>query len=292
LEISLLGDGPENLRDGTNQMPKLQYKLQGLVLPVFTFIACLYLLLPLVIVVAFSLSTSHFVVFPPTGFTLTWYQQVLSSPEYMGSLFLSAKIAAQVIVIVFILGIPASIGLVRGTFPGRVWLTNLVMSPLVIPTVVFGFATLQFYPHFGLQGKPFAIVVGHSVWVLPVVVRYVTASLMSADLEKIELAASTLGASPVRVLFRITLPGIRASIVAAGLMVFALSFDETIIALFLATPDATPLPVRLFGQVMNNPGDTFVGAIGTVVLLISLGLVLVIEKFYGLERALIGQGVA
>lgn len=273
-------------------MLQIRYRFHGLVLPAFSLVICMFLTLPLIVVIAFSLSPSQYVVFPPTGFTLKWYQQVLSSTEYMGSLFLSFKIAIQVIIIVFLVGIPASVGLVRGKFPGRTMLTNAVMSPLVIPTVVFGFAALQFYPHLGLEGKPFAIVVGHSVWVLPVVVRYVTSSLMSADLEKIELAASTLGAAPMRVLLRITLPGVRAGIVAAGLMVFALSFDETLISLFLATANNTPLPVRLFGQVQNNPGDTFVGAVGTVVLLISFVFALIIEKFYGLERALIGRGVS
>lgn len=259
-------------------------------LPILTVVICAFIVLPLAVVIAFSVTTSPYVVFPPTGFSLRWYQQVLSSQEYIGSLVLSLQITVGVLGLVFLLGFPAALGLARGQFRGREALTYYVMSPILVPTVVFGLAALQFYPDLGLPGATTPIVIGHSVWILPVVVRYITASLLSADLDKMEQAAATLGARPFWVTMRITLPAIRPGMAAAGLMAFALSFDEAVISLFLSTPNATPLPVRILGQVQSNPGDTFTAAVGTVVLLISLGVAAIVEKIYGLERALIGRG--
>jgi len=127
------------------------------------------------------------------------------------------------------------------------------------------------------------IVAGHVVLTTPFVLRLVQASFSQFD-PNLERAAAGLGASPWGVLWRVTLPAVRAGVVGGAVFAAVLSFDEVVVALFLSGPDATTLPVRIFTTVDQSPGPVVLAA-GAVLVGLALVTFVLLEATIGVGRA-------
>ena len=247
-------------------------------------VVALYLLLPVIVVVATSVTTTAYPVFPPRGFTLQWFERFLLTPEFMSGMRLSALLAGTATLIAAVLGTAAAIGLARGPRRPRSALSALFLSPIVFPAVVLGLALLIFYSRTGLAGSFPGMVAAHVVLVTPFVVRMVAASLAEFD-DSVEEAARNLGASWLRVFFQVTLPIIRPGVVAGAVFAFIISFDELVVTLFLAGPGLQTLPIRVFTFVQYN-STPVISAISTALIAawVVLGVPLYI-RFLGIRHA-------
>ncbi|UOK58620.1 ABC transporter permease [Bacillus sp. OVS6] len=174
------------------------------------FIVYVFLLAPIVVVLMSSLTTTDYIVFPPKGLTLKWYVELVEHPEFMQSLVLSIIVAVGTSMIATAIGTLASIAVVRRQFKGKTAIVQLVGSPLLIPSVVFGVALLQFYSWIGLAASPLALIIGHIILTVPFVMRLVVASLAGFD-RSIEQAAMNLGLGKLKcfskLLFLLLNPG-------------------------------------------------------------------------------------
>lgn len=247
-----------------------------------------FALLPLVTIIAVSLSPSEFIVFPPKGLTLRWYVDAFTSTTYTQAFAFSLLLASAVVVGALLLGVPAAFALVRCEFPGRRVLASMVLGPLFVPGIFLALSLLVFFVQLGIAQTATPLFLGHIVVVLPFVVRFVSVGLVANDIQVIEQAAATLGADPFTVVRRVTLPLIRPALGASILIGFLASFDETVIALFFATPKVMTLPVRLLGDIEFSAAGTLVTAVASMLLVITFVGVLVVDRLYGLDRALIG----
>ena len=204
-----------------------------------------FLLLPLLIVVAAAFNAGNYFTFPPQGFSLKWFANFFQRREFMQALWLSVHLGFWTAVISTVAGTMASLVLVRGRFRGRDLLNAYVTSPLLLPQILTGVALLQYLSLLGLAQSYWALLIGHVVVTTPYVVRTVSAVLYNFDLA-LEEAAQSLGASPVRAFFEVTLGLIKPGVVAGAVLAFAISFDNFTISLFLTSPRLTPLPIELF----------------------------------------------
>jgi len=247
-------------------------------------VIALYLLLPVIVVVATSVTTTAYPVFPPRGFTLQWFERFLMTPEFMSGVRLSAMLALSATVIATCLGTAAAIGLARGPRRPRSALSALFLSPIVFPAVVLGLALLIFYSRTGLSGSFPGMVAAHVVLITPFVVRMVAASLAEFD-DSVEEAARNLGAGWARVFFQVTLPIIRPGVVAGAVFAFIISFDELVVTLFLAGPGLQTLPIRVYTFVQYN-STPVISAISTVLIAVwvVLGVPLYV-RFLGVRHA-------
>ena len=234
-----------------------------ILLAVTTLIA-LYLLAPVLVVVATSVTTTAYPVFPPRGFTFRWFGEFLQNPEFMSGMRLSALLALTATAIATCLGTAAALGLARGPQRPRSALAALFLSPIVFPAIVLGLALLIFYSRIGLSGSFAGIVAAHVVLVTPFVVRLVAASLAEFD-DSVEEAARNLGAGWPRVFFQVTLPIIRPGVVAGAVFAFIISFDELVVTLFLAGPGLQTLPIRIYMFVQYN-STPVISAISTTLI--------------------------
>lgn len=255
-----------------------------MILFVVNAVVALYLLLPVIVVVATSVTTTAYPVFPPRGFTLQWFERFLMAPEFMNGMRLSAMLAGTATLIAAVLGTAAAIGLARGPRRPRSALSALFLSPIVFPAVVLGLALLIFYSRTGLAGSFPGMVAAHVVLVTPFVVRMVAASLAEFD-DSVEEAARNLGASWLRVFFQVTLPIIRPGVVAGAVFAFIISFDELVVTLFLAGPGLQTLPIRVFTFVQYN-STPVISAISTALIAawVVLGVPLYV-RFLGIRHA-------
>jgi putative spermidine/putrescine transport system permease protein len=244
----------------------------------------LYLLAPVLVVVATSVTTTAYPVFPPHGFTLRWFGEFLRNPEFMTGVRLSALLAFAATSIATCLGTAAALGLARGPRRSRSTLAALFLSPIVFPAIVLGLALLIFYSRIGLSNSFAGLVAAHVVLVTPFVVRLVAASLAEFD-DSVEEAARNLGAGWPRVFFQVTLPIIRPGVVAGAVFAFIISFDELVVTLFLAGPGMQTLPIRIYSFVQYN-STPVISAISTTLIIawVVVGVPLYV-RFLGIRHA-------
>jgi len=254
-----------------------------ILLAVNTLVA-LYLLLPVIVVIATSVTTTAYPVFPPRGFTLRWFETFLGTPEFVSGMRLSALLAGTATLIATCLGTAAALGLARGPRRPGSALSALFLSPIVFPAVVLGLALLIFYSRTGLAGSFLGMAAAHVVLVTPFVVRMVGASLAEFD-DSVEEAARNLGAGWLRVFFQVTLPIIRPGVVAGAVFAFIISFDELVVTLFLAGPGLQTLPIRVFTFVQYS-STPVISAISTSLIAawVVLGVPLYV-RFLGIRHA-------
>jgi spermidine/putrescine transport system permease protein len=240
-------------------------------LRVFFFLVVVFLYAPIVILLVFSFNDSAVPTFPLSGFTLHWYREFLANSELRGALETSAIIAALSSAGAVVLGVLASIALTRRRFGGRAAVSALLLSPLVIPYVVFGISLLLLFHQLGVPRSILTVVIGHVVISLPYTILVLVPRLDQVDVS-LEEAAFDLGASRLRTFRSITLPLILPAVVSAFLIAFTTSFDEYAVASFVVGPRVT-FPIYLYSALRFPSQLPQVIAVAVVVLVLSLVVV-------------------
>lgn len=241
-----------------------------------------FLALPLLIVIPISFSSSQFLQFPPTGFSLQWYDRYLSSGAWLTATATSILIAALVVVVALLVGSAAAISVVRAKGRGKVLLAMSCLIPLVIPNIVLAVAFFFLFSKIGLVGTVGGLVFAHSVLSLPLVFVTMVAGLYGIDPD-LPRAAAVLGANPARVIFKITVPLMWTSIITAALFAFVHSFDEIVIALFLTSLSVTTLP-KLIWENLVMYIDPTVSAVSTLLIVLASITVVMAQKTQSRKR--------
>ena len=244
----------------------------------------IFILAPLLVTVAISVSDTAYVVFPPRGFTLRWYWKVLQDEDFLSSFRFSAGLAVAATCGALLLGVPAAFAVTRHKFPGREAATAVLLSPLIFPVLITGVALLQLFATIGSDNTPLNMLIAHVLVTTPYVVRTVSASLTLAD-ATLEDAARTLGAGSWMVFRRIIMPQVAPGMAAGGLFAFMISFDNFPISLWLADAQHNPVPLLIF-QMIGNVFEPSVGAISTLMMVLAMLIVVALERIMGLRRAM------
>jgi spermidine/putrescine transport system permease protein len=240
-------------------------------LRVFFVLVVAFLYAPIAILLIFSFNDSAIPSFPLSGFTLHWYHEFLTNSDLRGALETSAIIAALSSVGAVVLGVLASIALTRRFFRGKAAVSALLLSPLVIPYVVFGISLLLLFHTIGVPRSVLTVVIGHIVISLPYTILVLVPRLDQIDVS-LEEAAFDLGASRLRTFRSITLPLILPAIVSAFLIAFTTSFDEYAVASFVVGTRVT-FPIYLYSALRFPNQLPQVIAVAVVVLVVSLVVV-------------------
>lgn len=254
---------------------------------VVIFMLSLFILAPIFAVIYYSFGPETRFVFPPPSLTLKWYINLIQHPEIKWSFILSLNIVLYVIPISAAFSIPASLALVRYNFPAKSLINLLFLSPLMIPTLILGLALLQVYSLHGLFDSKIGVVVAHVIITIPYFIRSVMASLYGVD-RSLEEAASLLGAGPLRIFFKITLPIIKPGIIAGTVFAFIISFDEFTTTFFVTGQSTITLPVRIYNHIQTH-NDPTVAALSTIMICFSFGIILIVNKLVGLEKMVITE---
>jgi len=226
--------------------------------------------------------------FPPEGYSLRWFANILGERAFVSGFLLSLEVGIAATLLGLSLGVPASLCLARYRFPGRETVNTLLLFPLVVPGVVLG--TSIYLSHIEVEidtglpltGSLVGLVIGHVLLVIPWSVRLVSASCAGLDLA-IEEAAQNLGANPWITFWRVTLPAIRPGIVAAALFGFVASFGNLEMSLFLVGPGRTTLPIAIL-QYLEWKIDPTIAAV-SVLQIVFIGAAMVItDRFVKISR--------
>ena len=249
-----------------------------------------FILAPILIVCAVAFTPEGFLSFPTRGLSLRWFRTILDYPEFLRAFRDSLWLAALSSTIAIALAVPAALGIVRHRFLGREAMTSLFMSPLMVPHVVLGIAFLRFFTQIGLSGTFLGLVLSHVVVILPFALRLVLAASYGMD-QRIEHAAISLGAESATVFRRVTLPLILPGVVSGWMLAFINSFDEVTMTVFIASPSTTTLPVRMFLYIQDNI-DPLVTSVSACLIAMTIVVMIVLDRLYGLDRLFLGGGKA
>jgi putative spermidine/putrescine transport system permease protein len=215
----------------------------------------LFLIAPVVIIIIVSFSGADYLKFPPPYLSLRWYARFFGVPSWRQSIIVSTQVAGLTMVLATVLGLLASLALVRGRFRGKGTIYALLLSPLIVPTIITAIGLYFFFVRIKATGSIVAMALGHTVLALPVVVIIMAATLQGFDI-RFEQAALSLGASRLTALRRITLPLIFPGLLSAALFAFLTSFDELLIPLFLSGVEVQTLTVRVWNSLVLEVDPT------------------------------------
>lgn len=244
-------------------------------LRVFCILVLLYLVLPVMAIIPISFSSDTMLSYPMPGLSLRWYHEFFNAIMWTLSMKNSFIIAGATTVLATVLGSLAALGLTMTKFPFKGLITGIMIMPLVVPIVITAVGIYFFFAWARLTSTHVGMILAHTALASPFVVITVTATLQGFNRNQIHAAAS-LGASPATVFFKITLPQILPGVISGALFAFVTSFDEVVVALFIAGAEQYTLPRQMFAGIREKYNPT-IAAVATMMIVISVLLLISVE---------------
>jgi len=231
-----------------------------------------FLYLPIVVLILYSFNRDGVGGFPPKQLTFAWYRLLFSDSAIWDSVLNSLLVAMGAVVLSLTLGLLAALALDRATFPGKSIFRRLVLLPLILPGIITGLSLLMFAVFAGMQLSLATVFLGHGTALISVATTELFAGLQKMDRAQ-EEASLDLGATPWQTFWRVTLPNLKLSLVAASLLIFTLSMDEIAVTFFLIGRDNT-LPLEIWARLRRGITPE-INAISTLIFAVSVILILI-----------------
>jgi putative spermidine/putrescine transport system permease protein len=254
----------------------------------FAVLACIFLVAPILAIVPLSFSAGGFLHYPLPGLSLRWYAEFFSSQFWLPALWNSIIVAVSATALATLLGTVAALGLWRSPFWGHRAVLAVIVAPMVVPQIITAVGVYFAFAPIGLVNTYAGLILAHTALAVPFVVITVLATLSGFDRTLVRAAAS-LGAGPLTAFRRVTLPLILPGLVSGAVFAFAVSFDEVIVALFLAGPEQRTLPRQMFSGINDSISLTITAA-ATLLIVVSVLLMACVELLRRRSARLAGRG--
>jgi putative spermidine/putrescine transport system permease protein len=239
----------------------------------FCALVLLYLILPVLIIVPMSFSSARFLSFPPPSLSLRWYQEYIGNSAWMQATRVTATVAVLTVLIATPLGVAAAYAISNSKLRIMRLIHMALLLPLVVPIIITAVGILFVYAKVGLVATMSGLVLANVMLGLPYVIISVVAGLQSFDAAQ-EMVARSLGMNRLRSFFIVTLPQIKASVLAGAIFAFISAMDETVVGLFISGGQYQPLTKRMF-TALRDEIDPTIAAISTLMTAASFVLVLI-----------------
>ena len=233
------------------------------------------LVLPIFAIIPISFTSDTMLSYPMPGLSFRWFIEFFNSVMWTLSMKNSFIIAFATTFLATALGTLAALGLTMTDFPFKGVITGIMIMPMVVPIVISAVGIYFFYAWIGLTSTYIGMILAHTALATPFVVITVTATLQGFNRNQIRAGAS-LGASPATVFFKITLPQILPGVISGALFAFVTSFDEVIVALFIAGSEQYTLPRQMFAGIREKYNPT-IAAVATMMIIVSVLLLVTVE---------------
>lgn len=250
-------------------------------LRMYLWLYVLFLYAPIVIIGMFSFHSSPSLVFPFDGWSLRWYEQIFASQTFRDALWNSIIVATGAAVATTLLGATVALALIRIKGRPREIIATICAAPIALPGLFLGIALVSGFAQVGMSRSLVTVTIAHVLYALPFFVATLRSRIDYFD-TSLEEAARDLGATTWQSFHLITLPILRPSIVGAAILVFALSFDELIITVFVSGNEST-LPMMIWSM-MRRTVDPTINAASMVAFGLSLIVITIAGAIFWLQR--------
>ena len=255
------------------------------ILAFVTGLALLVVYAPLALVLLNSFNTSRTFAWPPTGYTTRWWSAAWQSEGARSAIWTSVQVALLATAIALVLGTMAALALQRFRFFGRDFVSLLIILPIALPGVVTGIALANaFTTMIGIELGFFTLVVSHATFCIVTVFNNAVARLrrLGGNLEE---ASMDLGAGTFRTFYKVTLPMLRSSLLAGGLLAFALSFDEIIVTTFTVGQGIQTLPIWIYQNLFRPNQAPVVNVVAAALIVASVVPIWIAQKLAGTDES-------
>ncbi len=227
----------------------------------------IFLVVPTLLVIPMSFSSSQYLEFPPREWSLRWYRSYFDSASWMQATATSLKAGVLTALVATPLGTLAAYGLLVSRVRHAATLMALLLAPMVVPVILVGIGVFYAYVKLKLVNTLLGLVLAHSMLAIPVVMMVVSSALKTFDLNQ-ERVARSLGATRAQAFLRVTLPQIRFSVLTGAVLAFLTSFDEIIVSLFISGGENSTLTRNMFNA-LRDQVDPTIAAISTLIIVVT-----------------------
>jgi putative spermidine/putrescine transport system permease protein len=235
---------------------------------IFVGLVIFYLVAPTLIVVPVSFSSTTAMSFPPPGWSTRWYEAFFGQEKWIGSTWVSLRVAFGTMILATVTGVAASYALHVSTFRLSNLIRTTLISPLAVPTILIAVGIFFVYAVIGgLLNTLYGMVLGHTVVALPFVILTMSAGFQSYDMTQ-EMVARSLGANRFKAFMTVTLPQVKFSVATSMLLAFLVSFDELIISLMISSGPVSTLS-RVTFSTLRDDVDPTLAAVSTLMLIVT-----------------------
>jgi len=241
-------------------------------LTTYAALVFIFIYLPVAVLILYSFNREGVGGFPPRHLTLDWYRQLFADSAIWDAVLNSLQVAAFSVALSLTLGLLAALALDRATFPGKSLFRRLVLLPLILPGIITGLSLLMFAVFAGAPLSLVTVFIGHGTALISVATTELYAGLQKMDRAQ-EEASLDLGATPWQTFWRVTLPNLKLSLIAAGLLIFTLSMDEIAVTFFLIGRENT-LPLEIWGRLRRGITPE-INAVSSLIFAVSVGLIII-----------------
>ncbi|MCK6452786.1 MAG: ABC transporter permease [Alphaproteobacteria bacterium] len=246
----------------------------------------LFLITPALVVFPVSVTDQRFLSMPEHGLSMQHFAKLMTSEDWLGSIWNSLQIAVVTTAICVAGGTLCAVGCWRLSSRLSEGVRTLMLLPIVIPSIVYSLGIYRLFVDIGLIDTVAGVVLAHAVTGIPYVVITVSASLANFD-PRLEQAARSLGASLSQTVRRVIVPNIMPGVLSGAIFAFIHSWDETVIVLFIAGRSVYTLPRRMWADINENL-DPIIAAVAVMLIFVTLAL-LAVELTLRARRARMSQ---
>ena len=252
-----------------SQEGRWAWRLTGLI----TALVYIFMFAPILVVIVLSFNESQFDGFPMTGFSLRWYEKLLTNQPVLDAFRTSLWIAVVTAAVATLAGVAMAYALVRFVFRGKQPVSTLALMPALVPETILGVGLLGPIQALNQPRTIGVLILGHILLTLPYVVLIVQARMVGIR-RTYEEAALSLGASRLATFRAVTLPLLVPAVMAAVLLAFTISFDNTSASLFWRPAGVETMPTQILAMLKISISPE-VNALGTVMVVMTVGIPLI-----------------
>lgn len=227
------------------------------------------IILPALIVIPQSFTSLNYFTYPIPEYVMKWYERFWDNSEWVVGLTRSLVIAVIVAVVATVIGTMAAVAMQKINFKGKGLFMGLMLSPMVIPVVIIGVALYSTFSKVGLTNSFVGLVLAHTLLAIPMVFITMSSGLGGVN-TNLELAAMSMGSTPLGAFFKVVLPTVKPSLVSSILFSFVTSLDEVAASLFISGADTKTLPLVMWER-LNTYMDPTIAVAATYLIILTLG---------------------
>ncbi len=242
---------------------------------VYTILLIIVMILPAVVILPQAFTSLNYFKFPVEETSFKWFEKFFDNEQWVVGLGRSMMIAVLAAVLATVIGTTAALAMNKLNFKGKSIFMSIMIAPMVVPVVVVGAALYTTFAPIGLTNSIPGLVLAHTLLGIPMVFVTMLSGFANVN-ENLELAAMSMGSSPVGAFFKVTLPTVKTSLVSSVLFAFVTSLDEVVVTTFVSGANTKTLTMVMWENMRTNIDPTLAVA-ALFMIILTLGMYIIKE---------------